>query len=131
VVTMLVGAVWQVVSNKLATMDDPATTNLWTGLIGVLLCSAILPWHWQALDAGVWWQLGGLSLLCALGHLLVIVAHSRVALSQMAPFLYFQIGFAVLAGWIMLGQRPDNWSWAGIAVIAFCGVWGSRAAQAR
>jgi drug/metabolite transporter (DMT)-like permease len=126
VVTMLVGAAWQMISNRLATLDDPAATNLWTGLIGAVVCSALVPWYWQPLATTVWLQLAALSILCALGHLLIIVAHSRVPLSQLAPFLYFQIAFAVLAGWLLLGQRPDAWSVVGIAVIAFCGVWSSR-----
>lgn len=125
--TVLVATAWQVVSNRLAVLDEPGVTNLWTGLVGGLLCSMLLPWHWQALGGTTWLQLAGLSMLCATGHFLIIVAHSRVPLSQLAPYLYFQIGFAVLAGWLLLGQRPDLWSWVGIAVIAFCGVWSSRA----
>lgn len=125
-VTVLIATAWQVVSNQLAKMDDPATTNLWTGFVGVLLCTALVPWFWQTLDLSIWLQLGVLSILCAVGHLLIIVAHSRVPLAQFAPFLYFQIGFAVLAGWLLLGQRPDLWSVVGIAVIVVCGVSGSR-----
>ena len=126
VLTMLIATAWQVVSNQLAKLDDPATTNLWTGLVGFLLCSALVPWFWQTLDLSIWLQLGVLSILCAVGQLLIIVAHSRVPLALFAPFLYFQIGFAVLAGWLLLGQRPDVWSVVGIAVIAFCGVGSSR-----
>lgn len=126
VVTMLVGTAFQVVSNRLATLDSPSVTNLWTGLIGAVLCTAVLPWQWQPLATATWWALTGLSLLCALGHALIIVAHSRVPLSQLAPFLYFQIGFAVLAGWLLLDQRPDGLSLVGICVIAICGAWSSR-----
>jgi drug/metabolite transporter (DMT)-like permease len=126
VVTMLVGTAFQVVSNRLASLDSPSATNLWTGLIGAVLCTAVLPWQWQPLSSTTWLALGALSLLCALGHGLIIVAHARVPLSQLAPFLYFQIGFAVLAGWMLLDQRPDGLSLVGICVIALCGAWSSR-----
>lgn len=129
-VTMLVATAFQVVSNRLGALDSPAATNLWTGLIGAVLCSVVLPWQWQALETSVWLQLAGLSVLCALGHGLIIVAHSRVPLSRLAPFLYFQIGFAVLAGWLMLGQKPDGLSLLGICVIAACGVVAGRLGMA-
>ncbi len=39
-----------------------------------------------------------------------------------SPFLYSQIGFAMLMGWLFFGQVPDTLSLAGIAVIFACGM---------
>jgi len=39
-----------------------------------------------------------------------------------APFLYSQIGFAMLAGWLVYRHVPDSWSMAGIAAIVLSGA---------
>lgn len=38
------------------------------------------------------------------------------------PFLYTQIAFATLAGWLVFDHAPDALAWVGIAVIAASGV---------
>ncbi|PYE79164.1 hypothetical protein DFQ15_103152 [Xylophilus ampelinus] len=41
------------------------------------------------------------------------------------PCLYAQIGFAVLAGWLLFDHVPDRTSVAGILLIAACGAMGA------
>ena len=43
----------------------------------------------------------------------------------MTPYLYAQIVFAMLGGWLVFNQVPDSWALAGIALIAACGVAGA------
>ena len=38
------------------------------------------------------------------------------------PFVYTQIGFAALIGWIAFDHLPDHWAWVGMGVIAACGA---------
>jgi drug/metabolite transporter (DMT)-like permease len=38
------------------------------------------------------------------------------------PFLYTQIAFATLAGWLVFKHVPEALAWLGIAVIAASGV---------
>jgi len=38
------------------------------------------------------------------------------------PFLYTQIAFAALVGWLVFRAAPDFWGWLGMAVIAACGA---------
>jgi drug/metabolite transporter (DMT)-like permease len=40
----------------------------------------------------------------------------------LSPYLFTQIAFATLAGWLAFSHVPDAWAWAGIAVIASSGV---------
>ena len=40
----------------------------------------------------------------------------------LAPFLYTQIAFATLFGWVVFSHVPDGWAWLGIAIIAASGV---------
>jgi drug/metabolite transporter (DMT)-like permease len=52
------------------------------------------------------------------------------------PYMYLQIGFAMLGGWIMFDHVPDHVSLLGIGLIALCGtasglltLWESRPSQ--
>ena len=42
----------------------------------------------------------------------------------MAPFLYSQIGFAMLMGWLFFGQLPDSTSLIGMVVVTLSGLTG-------
>ena len=41
------------------------------------------------------------------------------------PYLYAQIAFAMLGGWLVFRYVPDGWSLVGIALIAVCGGFGA------
>jgi drug/metabolite transporter (DMT)-like permease len=43
----------------------------------------------------------------------------------LTPYLYLQIAFAALAGWLVFAHVPDAWSLAGIALVAVGGVFGT------
>jgi drug/metabolite transporter (DMT)-like permease len=46
----------------------------------------------------------------------------RTSAPVLTPYLYTQIGFATLGGWLVFDHVPDLFAWAGIATIAVSGV---------
>jgi len=56
---------------------------------------------------------------------MMILAYARAPASTLTPFLYAQIGFAMLGGWLAFSHVPDNWSQLGMAMIAICGATGA------
>jgi drug/metabolite transporter (DMT)-like permease len=52
------------------------------------------------------------------GHLMMIRAFRHAPASTLAPFLYAQLIWATLLGWLFYHQLPDLLSTAGMAVIA-------------
>jgi drug/metabolite transporter (DMT)-like permease len=61
----------------------------------------------------------------SVGHLLLIMAYARAPVATMTPFLYFQIVFATIAGWLVFGQVPDALAFAGMALVGVCGSLGT------
>jgi len=55
----------------------------------------------------------------------LILAYSRSPASTLTPYLYAQIGFAMVGGWLVFKQMPDDWALVGIGMIALCGVAGA------
>ena len=63
--------------------------------------------------------------LCSgIGHLLLLQAYTHATPATVSPFLYTQIGFAMLMGWLFFGQKPDAISLTGIVVVLLSGLAG-------
>ncbi|MEY4752601.1 MAG: hypothetical protein RJA44_276 [Pseudomonadota bacterium] len=123
----LVGAnaAFQIITSRLARSEDAATTHFYTGLVGALLTSVLLPWSWQTLPWSGWALLVLLGVLSSSGHYLLILGYMRARAATLTPFLYFQIIFATLAGWLWFGHAPDAATLLGIAIITGCGALGT------
>lgn len=134
----LCNAGYQTVTNRFGAGEDAVTSNFHAGWIGLLLScvwlisSGAAAASWATLQASTTSALFMLSTMAALAtiaQLALVVALSRAPAATLMPFIYAQIGVATLAGWGLLGDVPDAWTWTGMAVIAGCGVAGARAAM--
>ena len=65
------------------------------------------------------------SLMASVGHFLLILAYARAPAATLMPFLYAQIGFAMLGGWLIFDHVPDQWATLGIILVAICGAAGA------
>ena len=120
---VLVSTGFQLLTSYLVRHDDPGTMHFLTGAVAFVIASIALPFFWQTPTlASVWLTMCLLGVLSTLGHYLMIMGYSLAGPSTLTPYLYFQIAFATLAGWLVFSQVPDRWSLAGIALIAACGV---------
>jgi drug/metabolite transporter (DMT)-like permease len=64
--------------------------------------------------------------VCAtLGHGLLILGYARAPVATLTPYLYAQIPFSVLAGWLIFRHQPDSWTLCGIVIVAISGVFGT------
>lgn len=124
---MLVGAnaAYQIITSRLARTADAPVMHFYTGAVGLTLCSLALPWSWQPLAASTWLLLLLMGLLATSGHYLLATAYARAPVAVLTPYLYLQVGFAALGGWIVFAHVPDGWSLAGIALTTACGAYGT------
>lgn len=122
-------AFFQVLTRRFALSEDPLATHFWTGAVGtavllpVLLASGsagIGPW--LALTGVQWLAVFAVGLLGTCGHLLLVLAARLAPPSTLMPFIYLQLGFASLFGWLIFARLPDFWGWVGMAVIAASGA---------
>jgi drug/metabolite transporter (DMT)-like permease len=59
------------------------------------------------------------------GHFLLILGYMRAPAATLTPYLYAQIAFAMVGGWIVFSHVPDGWSMLGMLMIAICGALGA------
>ena len=116
---------FQVLTSRMARTEDPGTMHFYTGLVGLVLTTLGLPFAWQALPLNVWLVIGLMGVFSTLGHFMLIMAYTRTPVAVLTPYLYLQIGFAALGGWLVFSHVPDSWSLAGIALVAVSGVFGT------
>lgn len=114
---------FQILTSQLVKTEDPVTMHVYTGWVGTALASLALPFIWvMPQTATEWTALSLMGLMGTIGHFLLILAYHRAPAASLMPLLYAQIGFAMLAGWLVFRHVPDGWSLLGMAMIALCGA---------
>ena len=125
---VVVSNAWfQVLTSKMARTEDPVTMHLYTGWVGTLAGHRwALPFVWTTLPHWwLWLALCFMGLMGAIGHFFLILAYQRAPAATLTPYLYAQIAFAMLGGWLVFSHVPDAWSMVGIVIIAICGAGGA------
>ena len=115
-------AVYQILTRRLAAIDDPRTTILHTGFAGCVVTTLVQPFFWTWPPALDWPLLVLLGLFGALGHGLLVLAYARAPVSLLAPLSYTQLVWASLSGILVFGDWPDGWTLLGAVVIALGGI---------
>lgn len=117
---------FQVLTSQLARTEDPVTMHLYTGWTGTAIATLALPFAWTHLaDPWLWAGLCFMGLMGTVGHFLLILAYQRAPAATLTPYIYSQIAFAMLGGFLVFEHVPDGWSLIGIGMIAVCGAAGA------
>lgn len=120
---LLCGTTYQLLGSRLSRLDAPTTTQLYTTWLPVLISAPLVPWLWQSFtDWQLWAAIAVMGICSGIGHLMLLQAYRYALPSVVSPFLYSQIGFAMLMGWLFFQQVPDTLSLLGMAVILACGL---------
>jgi drug/metabolite transporter (DMT)-like permease len=122
---VVTNAWFQVLTSRLARTEKPLTMHFYTGWVGTLIASIALPFVWTSLSGQAWALLCLMGFMGTVGHFFLILAYQRAPASTLTPYLYAQIAFAMLGGWLVFAQLPDAASLAGMALIAVCGAAGA------
>ena len=120
---LLCGTTYQLLGSRLSRLDAPTTTQLYSTWLPVLVTAPVIPWLWQEIGAWqIWAAIAVMGICSGIGHLMLLYAYRYALPSVVSPFLYSQIGFAMLMGWLFFDQVPDGISIAGMGVILLCGL---------
>ncbi|MDB5839035.1 MAG: transporter [Herminiimonas sp.] len=126
---MLVSSAYSLLTSRLAVLENPYTTQFYTGITGSLLLLPMMLLQADSLPGILhdlaWTHLSLLiviGILGSIGHLMLVMAFSRAGTASLMPFTYTQIGFAAIMSWLAFRHAPDFWAWIGMATIAACGA---------
>jgi drug/metabolite transporter (DMT)-like permease len=92
--------------------------------VGTAVLSALVPFFWKAPDRLAHWLiLSVLGVLGALGHYCVARALLWGPAALISPFHYIQLVWAAAVGYLVFGDVPGLWTWAGAAIIVASGCY--------
>jgi drug/metabolite transporter (DMT)-like permease len=117
-------ALYNITTRQLAATDSTATMMFHSSAIGTLLSLLPLPWFWTVpADLPVILGMALTGIYGGAGHLLLVLAHRRAPAAVLAPFLYLQIIWMVLLGWLVFAQVPSGWTMLGAAIVIGSGLY--------
>ena len=118
-----------IITRKLSTSDNPLLTLLITGIVGAVLVSLIIPFHWVKPTINQWSLMAGIGIFACIGHLFLILSLKYADASKLAPLGYTEIIPNVLIGYYFFSEIPDNWTYLGLVIIVLSGLYISRREQ--
>jgi drug/metabolite transporter (DMT)-like permease len=116
-------AIYQIVTRMLARSADPLNTLFYAALFGAVVMSLVVPFDWVMPNLVQWGKLVLAGFLGGVGHYAIIRAYERAEVSLVAPFAYTELIWATLFGFVVFGNLPDRWTFAGAGIIALSGIY--------
>ncbi|MEZ5739485.1 MAG: DMT family transporter [Burkholderiaceae bacterium] len=111
-------------SRKLAAIDNPATTQMLSGLGAVVVLAPVALWTWLPMPGWLHWVvLIGASSAAALGHYLLALSFRYAPASTLAPFQYLQLLYMIAIGFVVFGDIPPQQVVVGAAIVIGSGVY--------
>jgi drug/metabolite transporter (DMT)-like permease len=115
-------ALYIVITRKVSQHDSAATSMAYSGIIGVLLSSAVGIFFWQPMAWTDVLLVTTMMVTTCLGHGVMIYALSMAPASTVQPFNYFSLPWAIVLSAVVFGDWIDPISLAGAAVVVGAGL---------
>ncbi|MWD30043.1 EamA family transporter [Aquicoccus sp. SCR17] len=116
-------ASYQLITRHVGRDEDPWTSMLYAALLGAVVLSCVVPFHWQRPDAVSILLMLAIAACGTLSQLFLIRALTAGEASMLAPFAYVGLIFAAFWGAVFFGELPDGWTVLGAAIIAVAGIY--------
>ena len=117
-------AMFNLMTRRLAAYDSPETIQYLPALGAAVLLTPFALTAWQAPSGWLEWTLACLmGALGGLGHYLLAAAHRYAPATVVAPFLYQQVLYMALFGYLVFGDVPAPAVWVGAAIVVGSGLY--------
>lgn len=117
-------AVFNLTTRHLAAYDSPETIQYLPALGAAILLAPFAAVAWQSPGTWLEWTLACLmGALGGLGHYLLATAHRYAPATVIAPFLYQQVLYMALFGYLVFGDVPASAVWVGAAIVIASGLY--------
>jgi drug/metabolite transporter (DMT)-like permease len=124
VINAVLYAAFNMLTRRMVATESAASLQLMSAVGATVL---LAPWalvHWQAPARWQTWLVIGICGLCGgLGHFMVAQAHRYASAATLGPFLYQQIIYMSLWGWLIFGQVPGLLVIVGAVIVVVSGLY--------
>jgi drug/metabolite transporter (DMT)-like permease len=116
-------AVAAVITRRMAGVDPPNTTLVWTAGGGLLLLTLLAPFGTRLPTWPELWLGLAIGVVATAAQSLVVLAYRVAPASALAPVSYTQLITSGLLGLALFGAVPDGWTLVGAGIIAASGLY--------
>jgi len=117
-------AAYNISTRMLARTDSNETTLFYSNLVGAAVTLPIVPFVWTTPHEPI---VIALMIVCGafgtVGHYLLIIAHRLAPPALLAPFIYSQLIWVMILGYVVFNDLPNRWTLAGAAVVVASGLY--------
>lgn len=117
-------AMFMLMTRRLAAYDSPETIQYLPAVGAAIGLAPFAIAAWEMPDTAIEWTLACLmGVLGGFGHYLLALAHRYAPSSVIAPFLYQQVIYMALFGYIVFGDVPGAPVWIGAGIVIASGLY--------
>lgn len=123
-VNALLYALFNLTTRRLAAYDPPETIQYLPAVAASVLLAPFAIAGWESPASWLEWSvLCLLGVLGGLGHYFLALAHRYAPATVIAPFLYQQVIYMALFGYVVFGDVPGAGVWLGAAIVIASGLY--------
>jgi drug/metabolite transporter (DMT)-like permease len=124
VVNAILYAFFMMMTRRLAAYDSPETIQYLPAIGAAIGLAPFALAAWQAPSGWLEWTVACLlGVLGGIGHYLLALAHRYAPSSVIAPFLYQQVVYMALFGYLVFGDVPGPGVWIGAPIVIASGLY--------
>jgi drug/metabolite transporter (DMT)-like permease len=110
-------------TRMLSRTDANDTILFYSNGVGAALMLPVVPFFWTALTGRQFALLVMAGALASIGHYMLIAAHRHAPASLLSSFIYSQLVWVVVLGYVVFGDVPDGYTLAGAAIVIGSGLY--------
>ena len=115
---------YAIITRLVSKLDSNQTSLFYSNLIGALVMLPVIPFVWQTPSSWlIALMLVMIGVLGSLGHYFLIAGHRLVPASVLSPFVYTQLIWVVILGYLVFDHVPNTWTMAGAAMVISSGLY--------
>lgn len=115
---------YSIATRFIARYDSSDTTLFYGNLVATTVTLPVLPFVWTTpssiLEVVLLFAVGAFG---SIGHFLLIVAHRRAPASVLSPFMYSQLIWATMFGYLVFSDVPSVWTLLGAGIVVGSGLY--------
>jgi drug/metabolite transporter (DMT)-like permease len=115
---------YAVITRIVSRVDSNQTSLFYANFIGALVMLPVIPFVWQ--PPANWLialMLAMTGVLGSTGHFFLIAGHKLAPASVLSPFIYTQLIWVVILGYVVFDHVPTGWTMAGAAMVISSGLY--------
>jgi drug/metabolite transporter (DMT)-like permease len=115
---------YSISTRLLSRTDSSETTLFYSNLVGALAMLPVVPFVWTTpSDPIVILVMIVCGAFGSVGHYLLIIAHRHAPPAVLAPFIYSQLVWTIILGYLVFADLPNRWTLAGAAIVVASGLY--------